>query len=382
MRAWWQWYLGKLGRELLRRGWGRDLGNPNRRFFKGWARELFDWISRQQEAGNDCFMSVQYLVGRGQPIACEKLYLDYDNKASDDPEPVKPSARAAIEMLRSYGVEPLVLFSGRRGYAIYAWFPFLLEPALYKPLIAVLSPPRENLDTAVLEPSRISRIPFTRHPKTGKLCQPLDLDFKPVDHLDLDHYVSHPFPAKAFRALVEAARTAKAGLEELEEPRRRPKQPRGVWRTAKVVFDDGSRAEIQYRSCLEGFGWAATIVKEMIPLSDGRMTFAWTVLPTLLRGPKTRNGRLPPMITEEEAKEWLRCSVEAHPDKDLSKYIEKLSRNKDYDYNIPTWTTLITGQVRDHSDEDHPVLDALRAHLRVILEALERAGYVKFTSSG
>ena len=151
-----------------------------------------------------------------------------------------------------------------------------------------------------------------------------------------------------------------------------PSRTHGGWRRAYVE----GVGEISYHPKLEGFGWAVTIVKELIPLSDGRLTFAWAVLPVLVKGPKVRgpDGKprpLPPMITEDEARRWLERCVNAYPDKPLEAYEDKLSRNMRYHYNVPTWRSLLKGE------GSGPITVSLQALLPAILEALERAGYVR-----
>uniref|UniRef100_A0A7J3Z7A9 Uncharacterized protein n=1 Tax=Ignisphaera aggregans TaxID=334771 RepID=A0A7J3Z7A9_9CREN len=113
------------------------------------------------------------------------------------------------------------------------------------------------------------------------------------------------------------------------------------WRKAV----DPVLGEIEYNAKLEGFGWVEVLVKERIPIPDGRLTFCWSVLPVAIRGPKTKEGRLPPLITREEAIEWLKVSLEKYSDseKSLENYVRKLDCNLKYGdkYNIPTWRHLI-----------------------------------------
>ena len=113
------------------------------------------------------------------------------------------------------------------------------------------------------------------------------------------------------------------------------------WR--KVV--DPILGEIEYNARLEGFGWIETLVKEGIPIPDGRLAFCWAILPVAIEGPKTRDGKIPSLITREEAVEWLKKCLEKYPDpeKSLEDYIEKLDYNLRYGekYNIPTWRHLV-----------------------------------------
>jgi len=108
---------------------------------------------------------------------------------------------------------------------------------------------------------------------------------------------------------------------------------------------DPTLGEIEYDAELDGFGWVEVLVRKKIPILDGRLAFCWSVLPVAIKGPKTGEGPLPPLITREEAIEWLRISLEKYPDpeKSLEDYVEKLDYNLRYGdrYNIPTWRHLI-----------------------------------------
>lgn len=103
---------------------------------------------------------------------------------------------------------------------------------------------------------------------------------------------------------------------------------------------------IEYDKRLDGFGWIEVLVKGRIPIRDGRLTMAWLVLPVAIKGPKTRSGRLPPLISIDEALNWLRVCIERYPsDKGFEAYKEKLLENLEYGdrYNAPTWGHLLLG---------------------------------------
>ena len=147
--------------------------------------------------------------------------------------------------------------------------------------------------------------------------------------------------------------------------------------------------EIEYDAKLEGFGWVEVLVKERIPILDGRLTFCWSVLPVAIRGPKTKEGRLPPLITREEAIEWLKVSLEKYRDqeKSLEDYVRKLDYNLKYGdkYNIPTWRHLI--EERAESGErlaeaflyiKYPAMYALYLHNYVKLDQEQAEKLRKF----
>ena len=137
--------------------------------------------------------------------------------------------------------------------------------------------------------------------------------------------------------------------------------------------------EIEYDARLEGFGWVEMLVKEKIPIPDGRLAFCWAVLPAAIKGPKTRDGKLPPLVTREEAVEWLKRCLEEHPDpeKSLKDYIKKLDYNLRYGerYNIPTWRHLV-----EEKTESGEKLSQVFLHIKYpTILAFYASGYVKLS---
>lgn len=61
------------------------------------------------------------------------------------------------------------------------------------------------------------------------------------------------------------------------------------WRKATEPLLGELLGEIEYDARLEGFGWVEVLVKEKIPMPDGRLAMAWAVLPVAIKGPKTRS---------------------------------------------------------------------------------------------
>ena len=96
--------------------------------------------------------------------------------------------------------------------------------------------------------------------------------------------------------------------------------------------------------------------------------------------PKTKEGSLPPLVTEEEAIEWLKTSIEKYPDpggSTLEDYVKKFQNNLRYGekYNIPTWRHLLAGTA-----EDGRPLDEVFKHVKYpVLWALYQAGYIRLS---
>ena len=121
------------------------------------------------------------------------------------------------------------------------------------------------------------------------------------------------------------------------------------------------------------------MVKEGIPIPDGRLAFCWAILPVAIKGPKTRDGKMPPLITSEEAVEWLKKCLERYsdPEKRLEEYIEKLDYNLKYGekYNIPTWRHLV-----EEKTENGERLSEVFLHIKYpMIYALHLYSYVRLS---
>jgi len=145
----------------------------------------------------------------------------------------------------------------------------------------------------------------------------------------------------------------------------------GGWREAV----DPKLGRVRYSARLEGYGWVRALIEEGCVLPDGRLTLCWLVLPEAAhRG----------VITLEEAKEYVRKSLEQHPDKPLEEYLKKLEyefeRQRGRAYGLPTWLSLIYGRKkvpgkREWSGEP---LDEAYEHVKYpVLLALAEKGLVK-----
>jgi len=230
-----QWFVGLLGVDkLVRRGWGRDLGRPERMFFS--VTNVSPSILERgygllEKNKRPVYQSVSYYRSRGGAglsagvlVGLEKIFVDLDVKGVDPDrarELAYKEARLLYDHLRSYG-EPLLVFSGRRGYHIYLWLPEVVEDTeLYKYIIRVLGITRLGLrflDPVVLEPGRIARVPYTIHEVSGKQVTPLDSDFRPIEvsSFNLHKYLSNPMD----KAVIEEAVSLREAYTRLEAARR------------------------------------------------------------------------------------------------------------------------------------------------------------------
>jgi len=213
-----EWFYGSLGSLMIERGWGRDAGCPARRFVS--AKEAHKipvyykiWILQRKP----CFQSVNIFkkgLKGGTLVALEKIFLDID---APDLEKAFEAEKKVFEHLCEYG-KVLVVFSGRKGYHNYLWLPVAVagEPVflktLYKEILArigldKLAKKIHFIDKSVFEAARISRVPFTVHEKSSRLVQPLDEEFKPIEHISIKDYVKDPIPKEVVEEAYSHAKT-------------------------------------------------------------------------------------------------------------------------------------------------------------------------------
>ncbi len=222
---WYKWFLGMLNHEeLVNRGWGRDLGRPERVFFL--VEEVSPEVLEQgynnlMAQGRPVYQSISYYaagpssnplrLSSGVLAGLEKVFFDLDVEGVEPSKAKELALREAKQLydyLRSYG-EPLIVFSGKKGYHIYLWLPSVVsDMGVYKYLIDMLGVNKlelRYLDTKVLEPARISRIPYTLHHETKQLVTPLDSDFRPIapESFDLDAYITRPMSKEILEKAVE-----------------------------------------------------------------------------------------------------------------------------------------------------------------------------------
>ena len=170
--------------------YGRELGNPQRVFWEE-PEGLEEWVRVQEEAGRPCYMSSQFYSGPDQVSYLDRLFFDFDSK-EDPGKALKEAGDLAEALRRYYGARSLLCFSGRKGYHVHVWFrdPIPVQGLsphhvreLYKAVVdmVLLGLSYETLDRpASGDVKRLSRIPYTRHQKSGLLCVPVDLRGRPV----------------------------------------------------------------------------------------------------------------------------------------------------------------------------------------------------------
>jgi hypothetical protein len=146
-------------------------------------------VSREIEKGTPgLYLSVQPYTLDNRPAYLEKLFFEFD-----DEERVSRAWDAALKfsenLVKFYDVSPLILFSGKKGYHVYVWLqqPFYADTqerlkAVYTELMRMIL---EGLSKQTFDPqvygdiARLSRVPYSKHQKSGELCVPVTTDLEP-----------------------------------------------------------------------------------------------------------------------------------------------------------------------------------------------------------
>jgi hypothetical protein len=163
---------------------GREVGAPYRSFCPG--REGFlRFVDRCQATRAPCYLSVNPYRDRDRVAGLEKLFFDFD--CADDPgRAFAEAADFARQLETHYRVAPLLVFSGRKGYHVYAYLwntvTFDVEresfaKAVYRRVANLLLDglTYETLDRQSLgDVKRLARVPYTTHPGSGQQCHPVD----------------------------------------------------------------------------------------------------------------------------------------------------------------------------------------------------------------
>lgn len=177
---------------------GREIGRPER-FYTDNPQSLFRLLEDNRQSLNPCYMSVQPYSSPDRPCAIERVFWDFD--CEEDPFKAWKDAVCFADALKKfYNVEPLIIYSGCKGFHVYVFlkqavdirqtslaFAKQVYEELQKRLLEGLSLP--TLDPQPIgDIKRLARVPFSFHEKTGSLCCPVSLERKPYMPESLDVY--------------------------------------------------------------------------------------------------------------------------------------------------------------------------------------------------
>lgn len=186
--AFWRvWFGLHAGREVLQPA-------PRERVFLERVEDLASYMEVCRSVGAPAWMSVHPYRERDVVFGLEKLFFDFDSKT--DPRDLDKAWGEvhdfALKLQKYYGIKPLLVFSGRKGYHLYVFLWSTVQFHVHRQEVAkeVYSKLQEKLlkglvyetlDRQVIgDIKRLARIPYSIHEKTGRTCQPLALDRQPL----------------------------------------------------------------------------------------------------------------------------------------------------------------------------------------------------------
>jgi hypothetical protein len=186
-------------------------------------------VSREIERGTPgLYLSVQPYTLDNRPACIEKLFFEFD-----DAERVSRAWNAALNfsenLVKFYDVSPLILFSGKKGYHVLVWLqqPYHADTqeqlkAVYTELMRMIleGSSKQTFDLTVYgDIARLSRVPYSKHQKSGELCVPVTTDLEP--------YKLEPGFTEELRRRGLSSKIVELAVRNLSKPK--PKQRSRKW---------------------------------------------------------------------------------------------------------------------------------------------------------
>lgn len=274
---WRAWFIGASNSDE-----GRELGNPSREY---WAdpSELPYWIGLNEAEARPSYMSVAIFQERDRPRAIDCLFYDFDSGEGDLEAAWSDAQEFSRTLRRRYGCEPLIAYSGRKGFHVYVFIEKPYRGSCLREVYAELQAMTlrglklQTLDTAVLgDVKRLSRIPYTRHEKSRHLCYPVDEKRRPllVDAESLWALRHRGLPADLIKlALERVEERLEAEGEKARRLKYRPYYPREwdgkprpcIERALKLPLD-GERGHMMRLAILreyQALGWSKRFIAQL-----------------------------------------------------------------------------------------------------------------------
>ena len=144
----------------------------------------------------------------------DAVFLDIDN---DDLEKAYSDMRVVVKRIKdNYGQDPLVVFSGRKGFHVYAFFdPVKLADTSFviRKYVRKMFGDIKSVDWHVVgDINRLVRLPYTPHHVTQRLCYPVDPSWSLDDILRRSKALDVPLEIEIKR--VDAVRDALLSIQE------------------------------------------------------------------------------------------------------------------------------------------------------------------------
>ena len=148
--------------------------------------QLIDLIYKNNGSGHDVFVShnrfMNFVDRKPFQIEISKLFFDFDTKLKAAPSDALEDVRKVIDYLDEMQLPFLVDFSGSKGFhifiplkeKIYTSGQYLTDLTRSCMLFLKREFDLKTIDPSVANPTKLCRVPYSIHPKTGLHCSPLN----------------------------------------------------------------------------------------------------------------------------------------------------------------------------------------------------------------
>lgn len=190
---WHEWFNAYRGREVFQ---------DNNRVFMTNPTAFLDYIEDCKGKHAPCWMTVQPFKNRDEVASIEKLYFDFDSE-NNLRKAWSEAKQFALMLKTHYNAEPLLCFSGNKGYNVYVWLANTVSFSKEQQHLAkqfytniqnmILKGLKlETLDHSVIgDIKRFSRVPYSMHQESKNPCLPITLSHQPLLVLSLGGFKHH-----------------------------------------------------------------------------------------------------------------------------------------------------------------------------------------------
>jgi hypothetical protein len=168
----------------------RGAGNPRQEIADNGnpcvysKNELIDFIKKNNDGDHDVFIShnsyISFLDRKPFQINVNKIFLDFDSKF-DPPVDAFEDIKKVIGFFDEHEIPYIVAYSGKKGGHIYIELKSDIHinasylKKMYKSIMIHLKTELNltTIDPSVATPTKLCRVWYTKHPKSGRYCCPL-----------------------------------------------------------------------------------------------------------------------------------------------------------------------------------------------------------------
>lgn len=197
----------------------RAFGNP-RQFIDSQTsnpivhsdKKLVDLIKQNNGGDHDCFVSHQrflsFLERKPFEIEISKLFFDFDGK-QNPPIDAYDDVKKVSDYFNKFNIPHVIVYSGRKGFHLYVPLNSTNHingsylKTMYRSIMIHLKTELDltTIDTSVATPTKLCRVWYTRHPKSGRYCYPIK---KSLFDKGIDEIINYSInPVKWYEDILE-----------------------------------------------------------------------------------------------------------------------------------------------------------------------------------